>query len=209
MVHRDARYPMAAVQGILGWEWLVSGANKVLSGAFPSGLGGTLSNGLKDNPNNWYVAFVQSAILPHSLFFGYAIEIAEVLAGIALITGALLLIGGPRRRGEPQYRPAVALVGASVLAALTCAFLCVNFHFFMGDGILPGIDPSHPYNEGVSLDTLMAPIALVTVFFNLHVLSYMTGVPTTERLHRVTARIRALTGRGYASAPVPAGGSAS
>jgi thiosulfate dehydrogenase [quinone] large subunit len=208
MVQRDARYAMAAVQGILGWEWLVSGSNKVLSGTFPSGLGGTLSDRLKGNPNGWYVSLIQSVILPHSLFFGYVIEIAEVLAGIALITGALLLIGGPRRRGEPQYRPAVALVVASTLAALTCTFLCVNFHFFMGDGILPGIDPSHPYNEGISLDTLMAPMALVTVFFNLHVLSYMTGVPTTERLHRMATRFRALTGRGYPSTSVAASGSA-
>jgi thiosulfate dehydrogenase [quinone] large subunit len=209
MVHKDARYVMAAVQGILGWEWLVSGTNKVLSGTFPDGLGGTLSSGLKDNANGWYVAFIQSVIRPHGLFFGYAIEIAEVLAGIALLAGALLLIGGPRRRGEPQYRMAVSLVGASTLAALTCAFLCVNFHFFMGDGILPGIDPSHPYDEGISLDTLMAPIALVTVFFNLHLLSDMTGVPTAERLHRVAARLRAITGRRYTSAPVAAGGSAS
>jgi thiosulfate dehydrogenase [quinone] large subunit len=209
MVHKDARYAMAAVQGILGWEWLVSGSNKVLSGTFSSGLGGTLSDGLKGNPNGWYVAFVQSVILPHSLFFGYVIETVEVLAGIALVAGALLLIGGPRRRGEPQYRMAVSLVGASVLAALTCIFLCVNFHFFMGDGILPGIDPFHPYNEGISLDTLMAPMALVTVVFNVHVLSYMTGVATAERLHRVAARLRALTGRGHTSAPAAAGGSAS
>jgi thiosulfate dehydrogenase [quinone] large subunit len=197
------------VQGILGWEWLVSGANKVLSGTFPSGLGGTLSNGLKDNPNGWYVAFVHNVILTHSVFFGYSIEIAEVLASIALLAGALLLIGGARRRGDPQYRPAIGLVIASTLGALTCAFLCVNFHFFMGDGILPGIDPFHPYSEGVSLDTLMAPMALVTVFFNLHLLSDMTGVPTVERVRRVAVRVRSLLGHDLTSAQVASGGSAS
>ncbi|HLJ81787.1 MAG TPA: hypothetical protein VKT52_09900 [Ktedonobacterales bacterium] len=144
MIHRDARYVAAAVQGIVGWEWLVSGTNKVLSGSFPSGLTGILQDGIKTNPNSWYVAFLQGVILPHSLIFGYLIEVAEVLAG------ALVLVGGIRHRDEPQYRLAVAQIVAAALAALICAFLCVNFHFFMGDGVLPGLNPATPSTKALT-----------------------------------------------------------
>lgn len=191
MVHQDARYVAAAVQGIVGWEWLVSGANKVLSGSFPSGLAGTLGDGVKNNPNGWYVAFLQAMVLPHSVFFGYLIEAAEVLTGLALLSGALILISGIRRRGEPQYRLAVAQISAAVLAALMCGFLCVNFRFFMGDGLLPGIDPSHAFDEGIDLDTLMAPMALVILVFNLYVLSDMSGVSIRELPYRVVEQVRA------------------
>lgn len=211
MVHRDARYVVAAVQGILGWEWLVSGANKVLSGTFPVGLAGTLSDGIKGNPNGWYAAFLQRAILPHSIFFGYVIEIAEVLAGLALLSGALVLIGGIRHRGEPQYRLAVAQIVAATLAALTCAFLCVNFHFFMGDGILPGINPANPFDEGIDLDTLMPPMALLILIFNLFVLSDASGIPIAAFPRRVVGRVRSLFAQGqfpHSSSPNTADGAA-
>lgn len=191
MIHKDARYLAAAVQGIIGWEWLVSGANKVLAGDFPSGLAGSLNDSIKSNPNGWYVAFLRDVALPHSVFFGYAIEIVEVLSGLALLAGVLLFIGGIRRRGEPQYRLALAQVVAASLAALACAVLCINFHFFMGDGVLPGLSPSQPFTEGVNLDTLMAPMAIVILFFNLHVLSDMMGIPMRQMPRRFGAWLRA------------------
>ena len=204
MVHRDARYVAAAVEVIVGWEWLVSGANKVLSGTFPSGLAGTLSDGIKANPNGWYVTFLQAVVLPHSALFGYMIEIAEVLAGLALLSGALVLIGGIRRRGESQYRLAMAQISAATLAALTCAFLCVNFHFFMGDGILPGLNPSQGFNEGIDLDTLMLPMALLILFFNLYVLSDASGVPIMEMPRRAVERVRSPFRHGQPARPTAA-----
>lgn len=191
MVHKDARYLAAAVQGLIGWEWLISGANKALAGDFPSGLAGTLDDGIKGNPNGWYVAFLKSVVLPHSVFFGYAIEIAEVLAGVALLAGALLFITGVRRRGEPQYRVALTQVIAATLAAFACVVLCVNFHFLMGDGILPGLSPSQPFNEGVNLDTLMPPLSFVILVFNLYTVSAMTGVPLKQFPRRIRLWLRA------------------
>lgn len=189
MMHRDARYVAAALQGIVGWEWLTSGANKVLSGGFPAGLAGNLSDGLKSNPESWYVAFIRTVVLPHSVFFGYLIESVEVLTGLALLAGALGLLGSVRRRGEPQYRVAVVQVSASALAALACSFLCVNFHFFAGDGLLPGINPSMAFNEGIDIDTLMLPLALVILFANLALLAEMHGTTLGEQARRLGARL--------------------
>lgn len=176
MVHRDGRYIAAGVQGLIGWEWLVSGANKVLSGTFPGGLASALDEGMKGNPNGWYVAFLQAVVVPHSVLFGYVIEVAELLTGLALLSGAVALLADVRRRGQPLHRLAAAQLIASALAALTCIALCVNFHFFMGDGILPGLNPSGAFDEGIDLDTLIPPMALLVLWFNLYVLSDAMGV---------------------------------
>ncbi|HLZ21590.1 MAG TPA: hypothetical protein VKQ30_05670 [Ktedonobacterales bacterium] len=206
MVHRDARYLAAAMQGLVGWEWLVSGANKVLSGTFPSGLSNTLDASMKNNPNGWYLAILRGVVLPHGVFFGYLIEITEVLTGIALLAGTVLLIGGIRHRDEPQFGLARAQVIAAAIAALACGFLCINFHFYMGDSIIPGFDPSSPFNEGIDLDTLMAPIALLIFLFNLYVLGDMNGVSMLNPIRRAADRVRVLFTPQQYLAPHPADG---
>ena len=205
MAHRDTRLLAAAIEGIAGWEWLISGANKVLSGGFPDGLAATLNDGIKNNPNGWYVAFLQRVILPHSGAFGYLIEIAEVFIGVALLTGAIGLLGALPRYGQPQRRLAVAQVMAALLGALLCIVLCVNFHFFMGDGLIPGINPANAFDEGIDLDTLMPPLALVIVVFNLYLLSEMFGVPLRALPGAIFGRARRLVRRepgDWVNAPV-------
>lgn len=202
MLSRDARWVAAAIQGIIAWEWLVSGINKVLSGTFPQGLADTLRDGAHDNPNGWYVALLQGIVLPHSVAFGYAIEAAEIFIGIALFIGAVVLIGPLHRRGMSQYRLAVGEVTAATAAAVLCGFLCVNFHFFMGDGLIPWFDPARAFDEGISLDTLMAPFAALVFVVNVFALSEMTGFALTDRLRVLARRARLLVGAGGASSNV-------
>ncbi|HEX9036949.1 MAG TPA: hypothetical protein VF808_08160 [Ktedonobacterales bacterium] len=199
MMSRDARYLAAAVEGILAWEWLVSGANKLISGTFPQGLGAVLRDGVKSNPNGWYVAFLQSAVIPHSVAFGYLIEISEFAIGVALLLGVILLLSPVRRKGDPQYRLALAEMSVAALASLACALLCINFHFFMGDGVFPGLDAANAFGEGISLDTLMPPLSLVILFVNVQSLCDMTGRSLTGTLRAAGDRLRALFG--VASAP--------
>ncbi len=194
MLSKDARYVTAALQVVIAWEWLVSGANKMLAGDFPQKLAGTLEDGIKNNPNGWYVAFLKQFILPHSVGFGYTIEFTEGLIGVALLIGAVLLLGPVRRHGDPQYRIALVEMSAAAFAALVCAFLCVNFHFFMGDGVLPGIDVSNAFDEGISLDTLMPPLSVIILYLNLLVLSDMTNFPLTTHMRRIAHRALSLVG---------------
>jgi hypothetical protein len=209
MLQKETRYLAAALQGILGWEWLVSGVNKVASGSFPNGLAATLSDGVKSNPNGWYVAFLRAVVLPHSVAFGYIIEVVEVLAGLALLAGAVTLLGGLHRQGEPRYRLAVTQVAAAAIAALACMILCVNFHFFMGDGVLPGVSASYAFNEGVDLDTLMPPLALVVLVFNLYALRLMTDISITIVARRVRHHARMLLARRHVARMSPDGNAAS
>jgi thiosulfate dehydrogenase [quinone] large subunit len=196
MLSRDARYIAAAVQGIVAWEWLVSGTNKVLSGTFPPGLASILSDGVKNNPNGWYVSFLQQFVLPHSVAFGYAIEFTEILIGVALLAGAMFLLGPARHQGDPQYRLAVSEVVAAAAASLACTFLCINFHFFMGDGFIPGINTANAFDQGISLDTLMPPISILILCVNIYVLGDMIGRPIPQLFRSIVNRERSfLSGR--------------
>jgi hypothetical protein len=192
MLSCDARYIAAAVQGVIAWEWLVSGANKLLLGTFPQDLADTLNEGITSNPNGWYVSFLRQVVIPHSTFIGYMIEYTELLIGIALLMGVVLLLGPVRRRGEAQYRLAVAEMSAAAIAAAACAFLCINFHFFMGDGLFPGLDIGRAFDEGISLDTLMPPLSLLVLYVNVRALCDMTGTPLSMYLGRGWQRIRGL-----------------
>lgn len=175
MFSKGTRNLLALIQAIVGYEWLISGANKVLSGQFPQGLAGTLADGLKDNPNGWYVSFLRAVVVPHSVLFGYLIELAEVGIGLALLGGALLLIGHLPTRGERYYRLARFEIGAAAVAAFACVVLCVNFHFFMGDGFLSALNPGAPFDEGIDLDTLLPPIAAIVAVLNTRLLMGMIG----------------------------------
>lgn len=116
----------------------------MLSGTFPQGLMNTLNNGIKDNPNNWYVAFLQHTVLPQSIFYGYLIEWTEMTVGVILLSGSLILLDQPRVAGESQHRLAVAFSIAVAIAAAVAAVMAVNFHFWMGGWVIPTFNPAAP-----------------------------------------------------------------
>ncbi len=71
---------------ILGYEWFLSGLVKVVRGDFASGLPEEVLEKLPDIAT-WYGRFLRGVVIPNATFFGYAIEIAEILAGAVLIVG--------------------------------------------------------------------------------------------------------------------------
>lgn len=189
MLRNETRYLLAAVQTLIAGEWIMSGANKLISGTFPQGLADALGEGIKNNPNVWYVSWLQVVVLPHSVAFGYLIEFGELAIGLGLLAGALALLGQPRMVGAPQHGAYMTVLWGAVVAALGCAALCVNFHFWMGDGIIPTLSRTHVFNEGVDLDTLMAPLALVVAIANYAVLAEAQG---RKAFTTLTARVRAI-----------------
>lgn len=188
MLSRDARYGLAILQILVGAEWLVSGFNKVLSGAFPQGLSDALQEGIKDNPNIWYVGLLDQIVLPHSVAFGYLVEGGEVAIGVVFLSTALLLFGRLRQAGEPQHQITVALMLGAAVAGIIGAFFCINFHFWMGDGILPAVGGAHAFDEGIDLDMLMPPLCLLITVAYLRLVNDLTGRSASSRLG---ARVKA------------------
>jgi thiosulfate dehydrogenase [quinone] large subunit len=185
MSQKTTRWLLAAIQAIIGWEWLMSGGNKLLSGSFPQELAGTLTSMVKENADGWYVTFIQHTIIPQSILYGYLIEWTEVTIGITLLGGALLLLSPPRRRGQPQYRIAVAYSLAVIGAALVGAFLTINYHFLVGGWVLPWFNGSAANGEGIDLDALLPPFELVIVLAQGALLTELTGVRWVQRIRRI------------------------
>ena len=167
----------------------MSGGNKLLSGTFPQGLAETLTGMLKNNPDSWYVAFLQRAILPHSVLYGYGIEWTEVTIGIILLGGAFILLGPPRRKGQAQYRIAVTYNIAAIGSALVGAFLTINFHFLAGGWIFPWFNVAAANGEGIDLDALLPPFELVILLAQGALLTELTEVGWSERFQRIAQRL--------------------
>ena len=181
MLTRTSRYLLAALQAILGWEWIMSAANKLASGSFPQGLAGALTDSFKGNPDDWYVVFLKQVVLPNSTLFGYLIEWSELFVGIILISGALVLLTRPRVAGEPQHAMYVLYSVLVIFAAAVAAFQNINFHFFMGGWIVPTIDPSGAYDEAIDLEALLPLLLLVVIIANVALIQAMTGVQLFKR----------------------------
>lgn len=189
MLQKSTRYLLAALQGIIGWEWLMSGGDKLLAGTFPQGLGAALANGIHGNPNGWYVNFLQSYVLPHSVFFGYLVEWTEVVVGIVLLTGALILLGQPRRRGEPQHGLLVGYSIAAIIAAVLSIIMSVNLHFWLGGWVIPVFNSATPYNEAIDLEGLLPPLSLAIIIANIALLRALQGEKLLAPLFRLLQRV--------------------
>jgi uncharacterized membrane protein YphA (DoxX/SURF4 family) len=167
MLNRSTRFLLAALQAVLGWEWLMSAGNKVLSGSFPQGLADTLNDGIKNNPNTWYAAFLQQNILPHSIFYGYLIEWTEMVIAIFLLGGAFILVSRSHMPDDVWYAFGLTTSIAVAIVAVIGAFLTVNFHFWTGGWIFPIFRPGAANGEGIDLDALLPPLSLVVTIANI------------------------------------------
>lgn len=143
------------VQFCIGYEWLVSGLTKLVHGDFPGGLAAELRH-MSSGAPGWYHSFLESAVVPHAVVFGYAIEIAELVVGVVLLVGLLRLPARIARR-----------VPAATVAALVVGIvLAVDFALANGSTFGLRLAPDS-FDEGVDLDTLLVGLQLALLVFAL------------------------------------------
>jgi hypothetical protein len=147
-------------------------------------LSDALQEGLKDNSNGWYVSLLDRVVVPHTVFWGYLVEGAELLIGIVLLSTTVLLFGRLAKAGEPWHRLTVAQMIVAAVAGVVGAFLCVNFHFWMGDGFLPALGSTHVFDEAIDLDMLVPPLCLLISVGHLALTDELTG-------HKVSSALKA------------------
>lgn len=143
------------VQVVIGYEWLVSGLTKIVHGDFPAGLAGQLRDMSKAAPA-WYRGFLDGAVIPHAVAFGYALEVAELAIGIVLIVAVLRL---PARIG--RYLPALTVAALVVGIVLAANFALANGSSF---GLRLAQDS---FDEGIDLDSLLVGLQLALLVFAL------------------------------------------
>jgi uncharacterized membrane protein YphA (DoxX/SURF4 family) len=167
---RNAIVALLVIQILLGYEWLASGLTKLAHGDFPGGLAGDLAERSKE-ASGWYRSFLDSAVIPHAQAFGYAIEIAELLTGLALVAAALVWL---RARGRLGGRARQAVFLATAGAAAVGALMNVDFHLANGSP-LPWPIAADSFDEAIDLDSVMAALELVLVGVGI------TGLVSTTR----------------------------
>ena len=150
------------VEMIIGYESLISGLVKLVRGDFPSGLAATLLEKLPKVPG-WYGSFLSGAVIPHALYFGYAIEIAEVLAGVVLLGGPLIAIFA----WEPvPHWVRKAILFFTAVATIGGAFLAINLHV-ANAASHPWFFPGDSFDEGIDLDIVLPAIQIVIAWISI------------------------------------------
>lgn len=153
---------LLVVEMIIGYEWFMSGLVKVVSGGFPSGLADELLEKLPNDPA-WYGRFLQGSVIPNATFFGYAIEIAELLAGVVLIVGPLIGFFAWERVSDRLRR---AVLFLTAVAAIGGAFLAINLHVFNAASH-PWFVPGDSFDEGIDLDSVLPAIQIVIAWISI------------------------------------------
>jgi hypothetical protein len=149
---RPARWGIALVEAAIGYEWLLSGLNKILNGHFTAGLAATLRDAMKNNPNSWWVSLTQHLVIPNIPLFGPLVPIGELLIALGFFTGAALWVTGA------LARPGKNVLSLGVIGALLASVLMTTNFYLMAGNTLPGLDPAVAFNEGLSLDGLLTLI---------------------------------------------------
>jgi len=164
------------VEMIIGYEWLVSGVAKFVRGGFPAGLADELAEKSVNAPE-WYRAFLESVAIPYAVPFGYFIEIAELLAGIALLVGPFIWLCRWDSVSDGVRR---SVLFSTAAAAIGGAFLAINLHL-ANAGSHPWLIPDNGFDEGVDLDSVLpaiqAVIAVVSIIFLVRLRRGLPSLP--------------------------------
>jgi hypothetical protein len=161
---------LAGLQLLLGYEWLVSGVDKLLFGAFPASLGGLLTSALNGGQlPGFFAALLRALVAPNATLFGYLIEWGETLAGVGLVTAGLVALLRPllerHLRGAlaALFAPGIRLLdGLSPLAAAGAGLLGLSF--FLLDGLpAPWFMPSIAYGGAIDTGLFLAAASVVLV----------------------------------------------
>ena len=149
-----AQIGMAVIEALLAYEWLLSGLNKCLATDYLQGLSASLASMTPGNPNSWYVAFLRHVAMPHCTIFGCLVLAGELLVAAALLIGAGLWLVRP----EQLHRTSGRMLQAGVMVGLIGAVIMTANYYLMAGKTVPWLQPSDPYDEGLSLDGLLTLI---------------------------------------------------
>ncbi len=159
---------LAALQLIVGYQWLVSGVDKLLYAGFPDRLAQLLSDvATGDRVPAFFVTFLRTVVLPNSAIFGVAVEYGETLTGIGLLGGAFLTLAAPalRRSAIGARHPVVVrtlavLSGLTIVAAL--GSLAMGLNYYLLDGMpLPWFQPGLAYGGAIDSALFLALSSVV------------------------------------------------
>lgn len=103
---------------VCGYVFIKSGYGKVSGGMFVQTLGDTLGKFASKNPYPWYKSFLETTAIPNSIVFGTLTMWGELLAGVSILLGSVMLLMGR----DHNLSKLLLLVGLVVAAFLNATF---------------------------------------------------------------------------------------
>lgn len=171
MTSATAAAPNIALLGLdllVGYEWLVSGVDKLLIGTFPGTLSNLLTQSLSSGQlPGFFAAILRGLVAPNAVPFGYLIEWGETLAGVGLLAAGLAELAHPwiERHLPETARGVFALVlrllnMLTPIAAIGAGLLGLGFFFL--DGLpTPWFTPTIAYGGAIDTGLFLAAASLV------------------------------------------------
>jgi uncharacterized membrane protein YphA (DoxX/SURF4 family) len=162
-VRRTANVALAGLQLLIGYQWLVSGVDKLLYGSFPDRVGSLLQGTLHNSHiPSAFADMMQTLVLPNATLFGVFIMWAETLAGAGLVAGGLVTLARPmaeRRLSGPLA--AVFALGARLLDVLAplaaLGTLALGLNYWVMDGMPSlGFTPNIAYGGAIDAGMFLA-----------------------------------------------------
>lgn len=158
-----AAWGLALVEIIIGYEWLLSALNKMLSPQYRPGFVDALQQmGGTNNPNGWWVSYVHQQVFPWAWQWATIIEVGELLVALGFFAGAILWVS----KGFPSSHWAITL-NIGVIVAIVGGVLMTASYYLMAGHTLPWLNPADPFDEGLSLDGLLTGIGLGLLLIHL------------------------------------------
>ena len=130
----------AAIQAILGLEFLLGGLNKYLDANFPAGFKSFVSSSAGAQ-TGVISPIVRTVILPNAAVFAELARFTELACGLALVIATANLFRGGfdiRDHARTRFERVVALLG--FVAAVALGGLSLTIYLLKG-GAFPGVNP--------------------------------------------------------------------
>jgi hypothetical protein len=165
---------LAGLQMLVGYEWLVSGVDKLLLGTFPDSISGLLTAAISGGRiPGFFAALLQNLVLPNAQFFGVVIEWSETLAGMGLIAAGLVTLLRPLAERYLKLRAALVFSYGARLLDLLAPFAAagaalLGLSFFLLDGLpLPWFAPSIAYGGAIDTGLFLAVASAILIMAQL------------------------------------------
>lgn len=151
-----AHYMIMLIMLVIGYEWFVSGIDKLSSGVFISGLHKEMMDAIKSgSPYAFYTPFLKSFVIPNSAAIASMIEFGEIIIGAAFLVISII---GLIKGSLPRWLSITGLV-----AAIIALFLSLNIFLYVGAKFF--FSTEDPFDEGISLDFIMILMSIVFIIY--------------------------------------------
>ena len=154
---------LAGLQLLLGYEWLLSGVDKLLYGQFSQQVGGLLAGQVNGGRlPGFFSGILRTVVLPNAGLFGVVIEWGETLAGLGLLAAGLSALLRPvverRFGGRVRQLMLAAMRSSARLAPIAAAGAgLMGLSFFLLDGVpSPFPQPSIAYGGALDVGLFLA-----------------------------------------------------